>query len=99
MSVMEYIVTSLDIIKYYLFIDLPIFMCQQCWVPFNQLNFSSVSLIYCLYLFKLRRSPTNVWYPIGSGTCISNSFKPYMVIATIFGRFTWFSNIWKELLS
>ncbi len=36
---------------------------------------------------SLRRSPTNAWYPVGSGTCISNSFKPYMVIASLFGSF------------
>ncbi len=26
-------------------------------------------------VLRLRRSPTNAWYPVWSGTCISNSFK------------------------
>ncbi len=48
----DIIVTYLDSIIYYLFTDLPIFLCQQCWVPFDQLNLTSVSLIYCLHLLS-----------------------------------------------
>ncbi len=51
------------------------------------------------YILRLRRSPTNAWYPIGSGTCISNSFKSMLIITAIFGIITLHSNIWEELLS
>ncbi len=69
------------------------YICGKAW---HRIYFLIQVILWSL---SLHRSPTNAWYPVGSGTCISNYFKPYIVIATIFDSFTWCSNIWKEILS